>query len=90
MAKFPRRNIEFRHGAQIIKRHEGESVPAPPVYPLLPDWKVRIIRGSRMDFWGVIVAAVNEKRMTARPHGSTSSRLTRECLSAMQARGLLS
>lgn len=41
----------------MVKRHQGAPKPDPAPDPALPDWDVRIIKGSRMDFRGVVMAA---------------------------------
>jgi hypothetical protein len=62
IAKYPKRNVQLRHGARIIERHDGEPPP-----PLLcsqarpePQELVRPPdRGRKMQLLGVI-EAVNE------------------------------
>jgi hypothetical protein len=33
VVRYPRRNIQLRHGARIIRRHDGEPKPEPPPEP---------------------------------------------------------
>jgi hypothetical protein len=58
IAKHPARNVYLRQGARIIKQNLGEPNPGTetPPDPALPDWDVRIIRGSNMDFRGTVMA----------------------------------
>ncbi len=57
IAKHAARNVYLRQGARIIKQNLGEPKPTEPAPdPALPDWDVRIIRGSKMDFRGTVMA----------------------------------
>jgi hypothetical protein len=54
VAKFPNRNVQLRHGARIIKRHDGEPKPDPPKDPNLKAWSVHLIGGKKLIFLGVV------------------------------------
>ena len=57
LARHPARNVYLRHGGRIIKQNLGEpKPPAPPPEIRQLGWEVRIIRGSRMDFRGTVIA----------------------------------
>jgi hypothetical protein len=59
IAKYPKRNIQLRHGARIIERHDGEPVQPPPIEPKDPNlrsWSVHLIGGRKMQPLGVIEA----------------------------------
>jgi hypothetical protein len=58
IARFPKRNIQLRHGARIIERHDGEPPPPPiePRDPNLRSWSVHLIGGKKMTLLGVIEA----------------------------------
>lgn len=55
--KHPKRNIQLRQGARIIKRHDGEPAPQLPPDPRLPDWDANLIVGSKNRFLGSVMAA---------------------------------
>jgi hypothetical protein len=58
IAKYPKRNIQLRHGARIIERHDGEP-PPPPIEPRDPNLRTRsvlLIGGKTMTLLGVIEA----------------------------------
>jgi hypothetical protein len=57
VAKFPNRNIQLRHGASIIKRHDGEPKPEPPKDPNLKAWSAHLIGGKKLIFLGVVEGA---------------------------------
>jgi hypothetical protein len=62
IAKYPKRNVQLRHGACIIERHDGE-VPPPPLVKRdqnLKSWSAHLIGGRKMQRLGVI-EAVNER-----------------------------
>lgn len=48
VAQFPKRNIDLRHGARIIRQHKGAPKPPPaePIDYALPLWRVVILRGK--------------------------------------------
>lgn len=57
--KFPKENLLFRKGAQIMQRHDGAPKPEPePAVPDpdLLDWDVNLIRGKKADFKGTVAA----------------------------------
>ena len=54
--KYPKRNLALRHGARIIKRHEGEPAPEPPPDPNLRRWSAHLIGGKKMQLLGFIEA----------------------------------
>ena len=59
VSKFRRENLLLRKGALIMKRHDGAPKPEPP--PKAPDpdllnWDVNLIRGSKNEFRGVVMA----------------------------------
>jgi hypothetical protein len=57
VAKFPSRNVQLRHGARIIKRHDGEPKPETPRDPNLKAWSIHLIGGKKLIFLGVVEAA---------------------------------
>jgi hypothetical protein len=60
--KYPKRNIALRQGARIIKRHDGEPAPPPPIEPRDPNlksWSAHLIGGKKMQLLG-FVEAVSE------------------------------
>jgi hypothetical protein len=56
--KYPDRNVQLRHGARIIERHDG--APPPPLLvgqdPNLKTWSAHLIGGRKMQLLGVIEA----------------------------------
>jgi hypothetical protein len=56
--KYPDRNVQLRHGARIIERHDG--APPPPLLverdPNLKSWSAHLIGGRKMQLLGVIEA----------------------------------
>ncbi len=62
VAKYPNRNIQLRHGEEIIRRHDGAPKPASekPVDPNLKSWSVNLIGGRKMQHLG-FVHAVGEQ-----------------------------
>jgi hypothetical protein len=58
IAKYPKRNIQLRHGARIIERHHGEPPPAPiePRDPDLRSWSVHLIGGKKLTNLGWVEA----------------------------------
>jgi hypothetical protein len=57
--KFPKANLLFRKGAQIMQRHDGAPTPEPELAvpdPDLLDWDVNLIRGKKADFKGTVAA----------------------------------
>lgn len=52
LSRYPRENADLRHRTRVsVQASSGTPKPEPvPDNPDLPDWDVRIIRGSRMDF----------------------------------------
>jgi hypothetical protein len=65
--KYPKRNIALRHGAQVIKRHDGEPKPEPPRDPNLKSWSAHLIGGKKMQSPGVIEAVSETPRSRGRP-----------------------
>jgi len=64
VTRFVRRNVQFRHGARIIKRHDG-GPPEPPAGPQnLRSSPVRLIGSKKMQLRG-FVEAVAEPAATA-------------------------
>ena len=63
--KHPKRNLALRHGARIIKRHEGEPRPEPPRDPNLKEWSVRLIGGSKARFLGYVEAVTEPAAIEA-------------------------
>lgn len=57
LSRYPKENVDLRYRTRVVKRHEGAPKPESVIDPALPDWDVRIIRGSRMDFRGTVMAA---------------------------------
>ena len=55
-AKYPLRNVQLRHGARVVKRHDGEPKPAPPPDPNLKSWSAHLIGGRRMQLMGYVEA----------------------------------
>jgi hypothetical protein len=56
--RYPKRNVQLRHGARIIERHDGEP-PAPPLVerdPNLKNWSAHLIGGKKMQLLGYIDA----------------------------------
>jgi hypothetical protein len=61
--EFPKENLQFRKQAQIIQRHDGKPKPKPPPEapdPDLLDWDVNIVRNSKNDFKGTVMAVDHE------------------------------
>jgi hypothetical protein len=59
VVKYPKRNIALRQGARIIKRHDGEPAPAPPIAPRDPNlksWSAHLIGGKKMQLLGYLEA----------------------------------
>lgn len=57
IAKHPNRNIDLRHGARVIRRHQPN--PPSPIEPIdfsQPLWRVIILRGSKGDDRGTVRA----------------------------------
>jgi hypothetical protein len=55
--KYPKRNVQLRQGARIIKRHGDEPKPEPSALdPRLSDWNASLIRGAKLAFKGTIMA----------------------------------
>jgi hypothetical protein len=54
--KYPNRNVQLRHGARIIERHDGEPPRAPLILrdPNLKSWSVSLIGGKKMQLLGSI------------------------------------
>jgi len=57
--KHPKRSLALRHGARIIKRHDGEPKAEPPRDPNLKSWSAHLIGGRKMQLLG-FVEAVSE------------------------------
>jgi hypothetical protein len=56
--RYPKRNVQLRHGARIIERHDGEP-PRPPLVerdPNLKSWSAHLIGGKKMQLLGYIEA----------------------------------
>ncbi len=81
VAKYPKRNVYLRQGAHIIRQNLGEPKPEPPPEPALPDWNVSLIRGSKMDFRGTVMARDQAS--------ATEAAIARFNLSAEQAKRLV-
>jgi hypothetical protein len=66
VAKFPARNIQLRQSAHIVKRHDGEPAPVPPVPvdPNLKTWSVNLI-GNKLQHYGFVEAASEEAAIEA-------------------------
>jgi hypothetical protein len=59
IAKYPKRNIQLRHGARIIERHDGAPLPPPPIEPRDPNlksWSAHLIGGKKMQLLGYLEA----------------------------------
>ena len=56
IVKYPLRNVQLRHGARVIKRHDGEPKPVPPKDPNLKSWSAHLIGGKRMQLMGYVEA----------------------------------
>jgi hypothetical protein len=58
IAKYPKRNIQLRHGARVIEQHDGEPPPPPiePRDPNLRSWSAHLIVGKKLQHLGVIEA----------------------------------
>jgi hypothetical protein len=56
--KYPRRNLQLRHGARIIAPHDGAPKPEPLVKrdPNLKSWSAHLIGGRKMTLLGYIEA----------------------------------
>ena len=56
--KYPNRNVQLRHGARIIERHDGDPAPPPivPRDPNLKSWSAHLIGGRKMQLLGYIEA----------------------------------
>jgi hypothetical protein len=54
--KHPKRDLALRHGARIIKRHDGAPNPEPPRDPNLKSWSAHLIGGSKMQLLGFVEA----------------------------------
>jgi hypothetical protein len=57
--RYPKRNVQLRHGARIIQRHDGEPTPPPPIAPRDPNlksWSAHLIGGRKMTLLGYIEA----------------------------------
>jgi hypothetical protein len=53
--KYPDRNVQLRHGARIIERHDG-APPTPPLVerdPNLKSWSAHLIGGRKMQSAGL-------------------------------------
>jgi hypothetical protein len=57
IAKYPKRNVQLRHGARIIKKHDGAPPPPPLVErdPNLKNWSVHLI-GKKLTNLGWVEA----------------------------------
>ena len=56
-------HVRLRHGARIVRRHEGEPTPEPPPDPNLRRWSAHLIGGKKMQLLG-FVKAVSEAAAT--------------------------
>jgi hypothetical protein len=61
IANNPLRNIFLRQGARIVRRHDGQPKQMEPTDPNLLDWDVNLIRGSKNDFKGIVMARDEEQ-----------------------------
>lgn len=55
VARHRRRNLELRHGASIVRRHDGEPKPEPPRDPALRSWSAHLI-GRKLQLLGFVEA----------------------------------
>jgi ABC-type branched-subunit amino acid transport system substrate-binding protein len=58
IAKYPKHNVQLRHGARIIERHDGAPPPPPLVErdPNLKSWCAHLIGGKKMQMLGWVEA----------------------------------
>ena len=60
IARYRLRNVQLRHGARIIRSHDGEPRPEPPPDPNLKSWSVGLIGGKKMQRLGIVEAVTEE------------------------------
>lgn len=57
LTRYPKRNVQLRHGARVVRQHDGEPQPEPPKGPDVKAWSAHLIGGKRLRLVGYLEAA---------------------------------